>query len=437
MSYAVCSACASASVKRRPLPPPPLTALRAVVDDLAARAVLRRRRCPASYVLAWQAYLANRQHPLSARIVRGLCWEPTVATEPRFLAYLEAMQGHRTAQALCGLVWSCHMRWSTAFAASPVAQRVQQYVAAYAGDHGLAQRWCQAAEALLSPHGPGQLAADLVAQRLPISAWCHTWGLDEQTPYTRAVLRQAVRQCWQAMEDTPAFRAYLVEALVPWRGWTTEDFRTVLGTTVLHPVTNITPGMPDDLLRLILADARLGDPRLPAQQAHWQQMPAAARQRCVHWLSEADLRLFFTQVLPECKDQEERLRFWQRYVPRIVRSRPLLHAADLARVQSAWSHIPAPMRHHGALYGAASAMIIDLGEAVVIQVSEVSAPCYIYGKRNFAYLVADFWQAQPFQTADLLVATQAALVYHHHTWEKDMAETFALCDIHPTYREAS
>lgn len=419
------------------LPPPPFAALRTVVADLGRRATFGHRRCPAAYVLDWQAYLAEQQACVSARAVRSLAWEPPVATDGRFLAYLEATPEIHSPQVLCGLVWSCHVQWSTALAARPVLQRIRQHLEAYEGDHGLLTQWRQTAEVLLSPQGPGHLAAILLEHQLPITALCHTWGLDVQTPYVLAVMRQAVRLCWQAMEESPALRVYLVNVLFPWMGWSESDIRLILGTTVLHPVTSVTPGMAESVLRQCLADARLGDPRLPAQQPRWKDIPAAARLRVGQWLTEADLHLFFTQVFPTCKDQAERHRFWQRYVPRVLRSRILFHEADVPRLQPVLAHIPEQMPHCGTLHGASSALILDLGAAVVVQVSEVSAPCYVYGARSFAQLVPDFWQTQPFAAADLLVTAQAALVPYHQHWEKDLAETFALCDIHPTYREAA
>src|SRR5262249_14521882 len=149
----------------------------------------------------------------------------------------------------------------------------------------------------------------------------------------------------------PALRFYLLSILLPWCGWTLQDFHTAIGATVLHPVTTTTVGMPEQLTRLVLADVRLGDPRLPAQTHNWRRLPQEARQRFVPWLSRADIAFFFDSVLPESKDQEERKTFWLRYVPHVLRSRPLLHEADIARLQPILRQMPEQVAHFGHIHG--------------------------------------------------------------------------------------
>ena len=147
--------------------------------------------------------------------------------------------------------------------------------------------------------------------------------------------------------------------------------------------------------------------------------------------------LFFDRVLSESKDQDERKLFWLRYVPSVLRSRPLLHEADVLRLQPRLRQRPEQVVHFGSVGGSTSACILDFGAVVVVQVSELSEACYTYSKRTFEQLVPDFWRSQPFTLAELIVPNQAARVYHHPTWEKDVAEILTLCDIRPTYKETS
>ncbi|MGE3537575.1 MAG: EH signature domain-containing protein [Candidatus Tectimicrobiota bacterium] len=412
-----------------------LQSLHNVLASLATSAALRVRHCPAAYVLAWHEYLRGSRQSLPPRAIRYLCWEPEVATEARFHAYLDATLETLSTQALQGLVWCCHAHWSAAFAAGPVAQRVRQRLAAYGGDHGLLRHWSQHAEVLLEVTGPAAMATSLLAARSPIATFCNAWGVDPQTPYMLAVLRQALLACWQALESDASLCTYLLETLLPWNGWPERDFRRAVSNTVLHPVVDRTPGLPEQLMRLVLMDTRLGDPRLPARASHWQDVPQAVRQQCILWLSQADIVLFFDHVLPECKDQEERKSFWLRYVPRMVKTRPLLDEAVSERLRPLLARMPEQLPHCGVLRGSASALLIDFGAVVAVQVSDIEAPCYVYGQRNFAQLVPDFWRAQPFTEPELLVSRQAATVYHQQTWEKDIAEILALCEIRPTYKE--
>lgn len=416
---------------------PPLTTLQNIIATLGSRAAVRSLRCPAAYVLDWQQYLLDPQQRLSPRAVRYLCWEPAVATEARFQTYLDAEVGTLSSRSLQGLVWCCHTCWSPEFAAGAVARRVYRRVASYQGDHGLLRHWCQHADALLAPSGPGLMAAALVAERAPIATFCNAWALDERSPYVLAVLRHALPDCLQEMLYEPALRSYLLTTLLPWCGWTLQDFYTAVAATVLHPVTATTDGMPEQLTRLVLADVRLGDPRLPSQTRHWLGLPQEARQRVVQWLSSADISFFFDHVLPESKDQEERKTFWLRYVPQVLRSRPLLNEADVLRLQPMLRQMPEQLVHFGYIDGSTSALILDFGAVVVVQVSEISDACYVYGQRSFEPLVPDFWRSQPFRVDALAVPAQAATIYHHQTWEKEVAEILALCDIRPTYKDTA
>lgn len=414
---------------------PPLLALDKAIAGLVPGMAGRALRCPADYVVAWQRYVLDPRQPVSARALRYLCWEPEVATEARFLHYLDTVIGTISTRSLQGLVWSCHARWSLEFAAGPIAQQVRQRLVAYDGDHLMMKHWRQHADVLLGPTGPRRLGTALLAMRSPVPVFCKTWAIHESSPYVLEVMRHALASCLKELVSDPALCSYLITTLLPWPGWTTRDFYMAIEATVRHSTVHTTAGMPEQLASLILADPRLGDPRLPQQEAPWSHLSQEARQRVVHWLSREDMRFFFDRVLPESKDQEERKTFWMRYTPRVLRSRPLLNAADSQRLHDLLQQIPMYTRHFGAVVAVASAFLIDFGPLVVVQVNALSEGCYVYGKRSFERLVADFWQASPLTLETLLVADHAAVILHHQTWEKDMAEILQQYDIRPTYTE--
>lgn len=416
---------------------PALADLQKVLATIISGVAGRPRHCPAAYVLAWEYYLVDRQQPLSARMVRYLCWEPPVATDLRFQTYLDDVVGALASRSLQGLVWCCHTYWSPAFAAGAVVQRVRRRLRAYQGDDALLTRWRHYADQLLDPSGPQRLAEMLLKERVPIPAWCHSWALDERSPYVLEVLRHALASCQAVMETDPALREYLLSTLLPWSGWPTEDFHAAMDAAIVHPITDTTPDIPERLLTLILADARLGDPRLPAQQAHWQTLSAAVRQRVVLWLASADIALFFDQIMLTSKDQEERKTFWMRYAPRVLRSRPLFEDADFDRLHPLLRQQPERFGHCGYVQGTSSALLLDFGPVVVLQLSDLSADCYVYGARSFARVLPDFWQSPPFAAEALLVPSHAALVHYDRNWEKGVAEILTLCDIRPTYKGIS
>ena len=412
---------------------PDFPGLRNLMAALTAQAAVRPRRCPASYRLAWESYLVDAQQPLSSRAVRYLSWEPTVATTERFQSYLDAEVGVLSARTLQGLVWCSHMCWSAEFAASAVARQIHRRLATYTGTDSMIERWRQHADVLVGPGGPRVLAAALVAQRAPIASWCHTWGIDARSPYFLAVMCAALPQCMRAMGEELALRSYLLSTLLPWPQWSTKDFYTAMGAAVLHPVTPTTAGMPERLMTLALADPRLGDPRLPSQHANWRTFSKEAQQRVSRWLSHADIAFFFNEVLPKSKDQEERNTFWLRYARRVLRSRPLLNEADRRRLAFPLQQMPEMTEHFGCINGAYSALILDFGAVVMVQVSDLDDACYVYGKRSFERLVPDFWQVSPFVLEELLVTQHAAMIYYHPEWERDVMETLTLCNLQPSY----
>ena len=357
-----------------------------------------------------------------------------MATDARFQPSLATTGGGLSARSLPGLVWCCHTGWAPACATGPVVQRVYQRLATYQGADAMLLPWRRYADVLLGAEGPRRLAAVLLAARVAVATLCHTWAIDERSPYVLATLRQALALCLQEMGEEPALRTSLLTVLFPWSGWSTQDLYTAITATVRHPVTTATARMPAQLPSLILADARLGDPRLPSQSQQWRALPQAARQQCVQWLAKGDITFFFEHVFPASQEQDARKPFWRLYAPRVLRSRPLLHEAARLHLQPLMRQIPETVGHFGCLHGEASAWILDGGAVVVVQGSERHAACYVYGKRDFAPLVPDFWQAQPFTVDALLIATQAAPIYHQQAWEQKLAEILALCDLHPTYK---
>ena len=118
----------------------------------------------------------------------------------------------------------------------------------------------------------------------------------------------------------------------PGWGGLLQDFHAAIGATILHPVTTKNPGLQERLIKVVLSDTRLGDPRLPRNTKNWLRIQEA-RQRFLQWLSRADINFFFEHVLPRGKDPHGRKAFWLRYVPRVLMSRPLLNRDDEARLR--------------------------------------------------------------------------------------------------------
>ena len=175
-------------------PTPRLERLQRVVESLGLTTTVRPPRGSDEYLRDWHRYLADPRQSLTHRALRYLCWEPDVATESHFQAYLDQNAGELSTRMLQGLVRSCHMRWSPTFAAGAVARCVQQRLEKYQGPHRVLARWREHAE-MLCPQGHCLFADSLLAASVPIKQHCEAWALEESSQYVLEAMRYTVRAC--------------------------------------------------------------------------------------------------------------------------------------------------------------------------------------------------------------------------------------------------
>jgi hypothetical protein len=170
---------------------------------------------------------------------------------------------------------------------------VWRRVASYEGQHPILLRWKNAVPMILGPDGPAELATAMVQHLSPIQPWCESWGLAEDSPYVLESVRLASQACRAQMEQsgrsTPLTQ-YLLTELLPWSGWRLEDFQAELAATILSTQAS---SLWEWLTHVVLHDPRLGDPRLPGNEAHWAAMSEAVRQRVIQWTARAAIERRF------------------------------------------------------------------------------------------------------------------------------------------------
>ena len=133
---------------------PRLERFQKVIASLGLTTTARPPRDTDEYLRDWQRYLDDPRQGLKQRAVRYLCWEPEVAITSNFQDCLDRDTGEPSTRMLQGLVRSCHMRWSLAFAAGPVAHRMKRRLEMYRRPHRVLARWREHSEMLLgSPRG--------------------------------------------------------------------------------------------------------------------------------------------------------------------------------------------------------------------------------------------------------------------------------------------
>ena len=375
------------------------------------------------YVQQWEDLLRGRRLRLDRRAVRYLCWEPDVATDGRFLSYLDGEYADLSRGWLQGLVRSCHTHWSPEFVTGPSIKKVQRRLANYQGTNPLLLRWKDASSMILGPSGQRELAAYMIENLHTIKACCDEWGVDEQTQYVIGAVRQVVRYCHEGMGRSSIFGHYLLDELLPWAKWPLSDFKAEVGATILHPAV---AEIREPLTNLILRDTRLGDPRLNRNTPNWISVPEEARFRFIQQLSRADIAFFFEHVLPHGGDPHGRKAFWLRYVPSLRMSRPLLYQSDQARLRHTMQEIKEQIGHFGRMSGSTSAFLLHFGSILVIEFSRVGNACYVYPRGVLDEVVPDFWTSRPFRDIQLRQSHQPhERVVHRRGWQEEMARILA------------
>ena len=403
----------------------PLVHLPSVVAAMAQPKPAKAMRCPEEYLKQWREVLGGRRPELDRRAVRYLCWEPSVATDERFHAYLEKREVEIGGKALQGFVRSCHSVWSEGLAGGAIAAHVLRRLEAYAGPGRLLAKWQEAPLMILGPRGHEEFAAKLVGARQSFTPACEVWGVGEQTPYmvecARAAAALALREAWREID----LQNYLLDELLAWGGWQAAVgvFKRVVSRVILDRVSD-NQDFKERLKKQILGDPKLGDPRLPANSDRWHGVEDDARRRFVQWLSQADIVFFFEHVMTRDQDWHGRKEFWLKYVRSLKQSRPLLNSTDRARLKGALSRGGAHSVHFGQTNGY-SAFLLDFGPILVVEFSGVGA-IYVYRREVINEVAPGFYTTPLFTDAKL---KQRALCAHRKRhdpgWQYEITNVLA------------
>jgi hypothetical protein len=241
-------------------------------------------------------------------------------------------------------------------------------------------------------------------------------------------------------------RQYLLKELLLWRGWggAPDAFKKEVSKVILHPVTTEVADIRESVIRFVLNDSRLGDPRLPHNNLNWMGLGEAQR-RIIEWLSQLDIVFFFESVLAPGNNPQGRKEFWLRYVPSIVRSRPLLSWKDKHRLQAILKQKGQELAHFGSMddRSTASAFLLDFGNLLAIEFSETGNACYLYRKADIDKVLPDFYSSKAFAVMQLkrndlhhqrIVHRQRKNTGHSGGWEEETAQLLARLGIRPGQR---
>jgi hypothetical protein len=386
---------------------------------------------PTEYIDQWNEVIAGRRKDLEPRAVRSLCWNPAVATSQSFQDFLTRTQHVPRAQALQGMICSCHARWSRELAISEIVRRIRGHLENYTGRNRLLTKWKASADMILGPKAHELMAAELVKSTDGLAEFCDYWGLSiESSQLFQAAAEIASVHCLEQIDRVPRYREFLFKELIPWDGWPPNMLKNVMSRLILFPTRDKTD-LIEGIIHLVRSDPSFGDPRQPQNHNNWIGIDEASR-RIQEWLSAADITFFFETVLPKGTDPHGRKAFWLRYVGcRGLRSRPLLSNSDKFRLRDVLWKKGAKGSDFGRLLDEeTSAFILDFGPIMAIEFSKVGNACYLYEKKSAAEIVPDLWTTLPFSKTALKnkskVATSQPITHdRQNRWKNEMERILA------------
>lgn len=235
------------------------------------------------YTTEWIAFASGNRNDLDPSALRYLCWEPNIATSDPFLAYLWRARLMLKSRPLAGLVRSCHTLWKAGPGPNRAAGVIKDLVKQYDGPSQVILKWKSNLNGVFGSNGPEALGRTLIIEKKKLSSFLEEWYLSPESPFVRQIVERACALCRDQLEGTsPANARMLFGELLPWGGWDMTALRQEIGTLILCATDGPTR---NTLKKFIMMHRKLGDPRLPKNQANWAGMSQEARERFEGWLA--------------------------------------------------------------------------------------------------------------------------------------------------------
>ncbi len=127
-----------------------------------------------------------------------------------------------------------------------------------------------------------------------------------------------------------------------------------------------------------------GDLRL-RPDGNWRHLSEQARMVFNSWLSKEDLEFFFKMILPEQDDPHQRRKFWEPYLPCVIRSRVLISDIDAFQNNQALNKMKRDGKTPPAPVKGSSLFIMETKSCYIIEFAETSNAAYIYWKKENKY----------------------------------------------------
>lgn len=413
-----------------------LQRLRETADNVGAKPKVRPPPMEI-YLREWEEYAARRSDELSRGALRYLCWEPAVAPTHVFLNYILRSQMGLDPRSLQGLVRSCHQRWDTSFARSPILGLVKRLISEHDGLNQTLTKWRSNLECILGPDAPHLLASRFVASDKSLTQFLEEWHLDTQSPFVQQLVSHSTELCREELaggREATLGKAIdlLFTQFLPWEGWELSEFKNQVSNLILESHFG---KIQDLMLPFILGHKELGDPRLPRNRQKWLGIQQAAIARLLELLCKEDIAFFFDHVIPTSRDRQNRKQFWLQYVSRCTASRPLLGSNDRIRLKPVLQEKKLTVGHFGNLKASDnSTFLLNFNNITVVDFSKIGA-CFVYHKKDFEKIMSDFWANRAITEQELKQGPYIARILHITTpnrdWRNEARQILATHGIRP------
>lgn len=406
--------------------------------------------CADDYVAEYKEFIDKKRQELEPFTIRRLCWEKDIATDVRFLNYLESRNEKLDARSLRGLVYSIHRKWLKRSILHNEISSVARLIRAYSGVNKAINRWKQKLEVIFGPDAHLLVAKQLSEAKPKVNDHFKYLNLYSGTEFYAEAIKNAIDRIAEGMARREVVgsgplsplqgrrddMAYILRELLSLEELPRESFREGIARIILDNGIQHEKELVAMVKDYILENKSLGDPRMPRNDTYWVGVDEAAKSKVVEWLSSEDISFFFQYVLRDDSDRNHRKDFWLRYVKKLRKSRCWL--SQDARNQLWSMKKGTQIRGYGSLRFPVrnSVFVLDFGSISCVEFSEVGA-IYVYENGRLPSVLKDFWSQTPLLDGDFkntkLLPSPAGdhRIIHSGGWQYRIEQLLARHGIRP------
>ena len=406
-----------------------------LIEKMNTVKLARKIFCPEEYLKYWFKFQKQSISEIPPRVRRFLCWEPNIGASFEYLTFLKQLNESLSANSLQGLVYARHSKWSSNNSQAQELALVRSAVMKYRGRNRLVNKWRENIDLILKPQSAKFAAQKIFSAQKSISKFCGEWGINEQTAFIGETVAECAHLCFKQFADVKLKDEaddYFISEVLNWENFELNIYKAIVSQTIMTGKFLKDEKFQEKVVGHIIADDRLGDPRLPNNSQNWVGIEIESRTRILQLLSRADIVFFFDQVMIGYDDRHGRKNFWLRYISSLKQSRPLLNGSDKLRLNSTLRRQGKKMLHFGETRGQQSAFLLDFGSILVIEFNGVGA-CYIYEETSRKRLFHDIYTNEAFTDGKLKQPYYAAeRVSHRGDWQWRLSSILSQYGIRPS-----